>query len=269
MKKLLILGVSGLVGSEIVNQLKNEYEIYGISRKKIKTETWNHIAFDLEKENITNVLLNVKPDIIVSCTRGSYESQLITHENISKYCNDFSSKLYYFSTANVFDGVPDSEKYEDDETCSESDYGKFKIECEKLLKEKLGEKVIIIRLPMVFGRKSLRVEEIKNAINSAKPIEIYENLYMTSILDVDVARQLKYIIDNELNGIFHLASKDIINHVEFYRKFIKERIHLKLKSIDGYERYYLAIRTNRKELKEFEFSNDDVVNKIIEYIKLK
>lgn len=262
----MILGVSGLVGSEIVQQFKGEYEIHGISRKKIETETWNHIAFDLEKENITDVFMNVKPDIIISCTRGNYVEQLITHKKIAKYCSDNNSKLYYFSTANVFDSVPDSAKYEDDETCSESDYGKFKIKCEKLLKEELNDKVIIIRLPMVYGRKSLRLDEIKNSIDSGKPLEVYQNLYITSILDVELVRQLKYIIENDLKGIFHLASNDVINHAEFYRKLNNKNLHIKLNKIDNFDRYYLAIKTKREELKKFNFSNDDLISKLREYI---
>jgi dTDP-4-dehydrorhamnose reductase len=35
-----------------------------------------------------------------------------------------------------------------------------------------------------------------------------------------IARQLCYIIDNNLKGIFHLASEDIVNYKDFYCELI-------------------------------------------------
>jgi len=262
MKKVMILGDTGLVGQAIIKQLENKYKIYGISRKKLENENWKHISFDLEKENILEVLHDEKPEIIISCTRGDYKAQIETHKKIAEYSTESNAKVYYFSTVNVFDDDPNSIKFEDDKTCSKSDYGQFKIECENLLIKELGDNVIIIRIPMVYGQNSLRVNEIRKVIEKLDLLVVYENMYFTTIFDTDLAIQLKYIIEKDLKGIFHLASKDIINYKDFYNKILEDNTQFKLVGIENYEKYYFAIKTKRKELCDFQFSNDDVVHKI-------
>lgn len=267
MKTVFVLGDSGLVGKAIINQIKNEYNVYGASRKDLNSNGWTHLSFDLEKDNIVDLLYELKPELIISCTRGEYGAQLKCHEKIIQYAKKYKSKLYYFSTANVFDGDPTTVKYESDRTFSISDYGSFKIKCENMIIKELVDKGIIIRLPMVYGADSLRVNEIKKTIHQNKSLEVYNNLYFTAVWDIDVAKQLKYIIENNLKGIFHLAPKDVVNHLDFYRRFLPLELIISENSIQDYEKYYLAIKTERKELNHLEFSNDDVIMRIKETIE--
>ncbi len=265
---MLVLGDSGLVGLAIIHQFKH-YDVYGLSRKEFNFKGLKHICFDLEKEEIDVILDTIHPDFIISCTRGDYEAQLRCHKNIADYTSNHDSKLYYFSTANVFDGDPNSIHYEDDETIAESDYGKFKIKCENMLKKILGEKAVILRLPMVFGIQSPRVQEIRKAVQDALTLDAYENLYFTTILDIEIAVQLQYILENSLKGVFHLASKDTMKHLDFYTDIVNNKELLNLKKIDHYEKYYLAIETKRNELKSLEFLNQDVIHCIKNYILQK
>ncbi len=266
MDKILILGDSGLVGKEIIHQFKKDYNIYGLSRNSLVADNWNHKIFDLEKSDITDVLEEVKPDIIISCTRGDFKSQLNIHRQIAGYCIKHNVRLYYFSTASVFDLNPDSVKYEYDEPCAESDYGKFKIECENLLKDELGKNVIIIRPPMIFGKNSLRLNRVITALKTEEPMDLHSNLYITTVLDIDLVTQLKYIIKNDLRGIFHIASNDVINHIEFHKILTDNKVLYVENRRGHYDKYYVAIKTHRTELETFRFTNFDVINKLKEYL---
>jgi len=266
MKKLLIIGVTGLVGTEISKQLKAKYQIYGISRTPIDTPDYTHISFDIEKDNMSEILSEVKPDLIISCTRGDFERQLLCHKKISEYCSVNEIRLYYFSTANVFDGCPDGVKFETDTPCSDSPYGKFKINCEELIKGVMGEKAIIIRLPMVFGENALRVNQIRDAIMNQEQIKVYDNLIITTITDIALVKQLRFIIENELTGVFHLASLDEVNQVDFYKKSIGSDDIIEISHIDEVETYYLAIKSNRDELKQFKFTCGEMIDLIRGYI---
>lgn len=267
MKKLFILGDSGLVGSAIINLLRDDYDITGVSRDLIPEAKWKHLKFDLELNQLMPILEATQPHVIISCTRGDFDKQLETHLEIVKYASQSNAKVYFFSTANVFDGTPDSVKTETDLVNASSAYGRFKIDCEKLLMEGLAEKAIILRLPMVFGEKAPRVKEIIATLRNEKSLELYENLIFTSIWDTQIAYMFKHIMESDLKGIFHLTSKDIMDHTTYYGKFLNQNASTETGKIKHQEPYYLALGTVRSELVDYEYSNEDVIEKIKEAIK--
>lgn len=90
MKKVLITGVSGFVGSYLVEELiKNgDYQIYGTKLASEKSTIKNIINMDLDltnKEQVYNILSSIKPDIIFhlaaqSSVKLSWENPLLTAE---------------------------------------------------------------------------------------------------------------------------------------------------------------------------------------------
>ena len=162
----------------------------------------------------------LKPQIIISCLRGDFKKQLIVHIKIAEYLKENGGSLYFFSTTNVFDNDLSKPHYEDDLPNSHTDYGQYKIECEKKISEILHDNACILRIPQVWGKSSPRMKELLNSLHSNKDIIVYPKFYCNTNTDVMIARQLCYIINNNLKGIFHLVSKDIINYRDFYKELI-------------------------------------------------
>ena len=125
--------------------------------------------------------------------------------------------MYFCSTANVFDLKVSKAHYENEETEAESDYGKFKIRCEKELEKILGSSMVILRLPMIWGKDSPRMKKLLKDINEKNEIEVYSNLYLNNNIDVMLAKQMHHIIENKLEGIFHLGSEDIMTQYDFIK----------------------------------------------------
>ncbi|MBI0581232.1 sugar nucleotide-binding protein [Neobacillus cucumis] len=126
------------------------------------------------------------------------------------------SRFFFFTTTNVFDGDFSKPHTETDIPISESDYGNFKIECENMLREILKDRAVIIRIPAIWGRNSPRWNLIKESIENNKIIDVYSNLVQSNVLDVQLAKQQRFIIKNKLKGIFHLVTTDMINQGDFY-----------------------------------------------------
>lgn len=269
MEKILILGISGLVGKALFRELHDEYDVYGTyhTRKleKLKDKIYK---LDLNESScIKEILNNVKPKIIISCLRGDFDKQLDTHKVVAEYCKRNDSKMYFCSTANVFDNDPSRAFYEDDITNAESDYGKYKVDCEVELKRILEDDVVIFRLPMILGKDSPRFNSWMDSLNKGLELEIYTNLYMTLISDVMLAKQIHYIIKNDLSGIFHLATDDIMNQIDFMSQ-LSEKLgykNAKIRKIQAGEgKYYLAVVSNRDDLpKELRMTNEDVINYLV------
>jgi dTDP-4-dehydrorhamnose reductase len=78
----------------------------------------------------------------------------------------------------------------------------------------------IIRLPMVLGAKSPRIEEIKLNIKEKKPIEVFPNLVINVTTDDKLTQQIHYIINRNKTGIYHLGSTDLVHHDDFIKDVI-------------------------------------------------
>lgn len=267
MKKGLILGGSGLVGGALINELTSDYNIYGTYNKRtINLQEDKKFKFELNNyEEIITFIDNIKPDFIISCLRGDFNDQYKCHIDIANHIKDKNINFYFCSTANVFDGDAKKPHYEDEKTNSISDYGKFKIQCENSLSSILKDKLCILRLPEMWGKNSPRFNYLINKLKSNEPIEVYSNYYKTTNLDVMLAKQIHYIINHNLKGIFHLNSSDIINNYDFFIKLINklgyENPSLKKIQIDEEEKYYLAVNYKNSIFPaNLTLSNEDIIN---------
>ncbi|MDP4552802.1 sugar nucleotide-binding protein [Alkalihalobacillus macyae] len=255
MKKMLIIGASGLVGRAIIDECKHDFDVYGTYYSK-RTVLASNKQFQLglqQPDQLKEIIRSVQPDIFVSCLRGEFDQQLEFHNRLALELQNTQSRLYYFSTANVFDGDFSKHHVETDIPVAESDYGNFKIKCENTLKQILGDRAIIIRIPAIWGKESPRMNLIREGIEGNKTIDAYSNLECNNLLDTQLAKQLRFIIEKELKGVFHLGSVDMMTHEEFFKSLIEALSGnsdiLKSKLVDAREKtFYFGLHSNRNDI---------------------
>ncbi len=221
-KKVFVLGASGTVGTAIFKLLSCEKDLKTIGTY-FSSGLENSpclIRFSVEFPNdINSILKQVHPDIVISSLRGDFDKQLIVHENIANYLTANNGKLIYLSSANVFDSCWDQPHYEDDAEASNSDYGQFKIQCETLLRDRMSDRAILLRLPFVWGRNSPRLREVKTGCEIGK-LRIYRDFYTNHVSDMQIAQMVQWIIKEDKGGVFHVGTSDVIN----YQRFIEQLI---------------------------------------------
>jgi dTDP-4-dehydrorhamnose reductase len=269
MKKVLVVGGSGLVGRAVINEFSknSEFQVYGTYFKnRAELNPNRSFALDIENtDNINRLLDIVKPDIIVSCLRGDFKHQLSMHIKAAEYLKKNNGRLYFFSTTNVFDNDMSRPHYENDMVNSCTEYGKYKIECEKRITEILQDNAIILRLPQVWGKDSPRLHQLYNILKNNEEVTVYPKLFCNMNTDVIIAKQLSYIIEHNLKDIFHLAAEDAINHKDFYRELIKG-LGYKVKLQESYEEegYFVLLSNRNKEFpEELRYKNESVINYLI------
>ena len=148
--KILILGVSGMLGHQVYKYLDNEkkYKLSGIGKKKG--------FFDIDANNyleLKKILNKFKPNIVINCigklknTKSSVDSMYRTNSLLPKYLEINSHKLKFkiihISTDCVFLGTKGN--YKEKDFCDAKDhYG-----ISKILGEIKSNNVVNIRTSIV------------------------------------------------------------------------------------------------------------------------
>jgi len=266
--RILILGASGYIGHIIYKELGPYFRTYGTYRTPKKEFETNKqfFQYNVEEDDVYEILEACKPTIIISALRGDFNAQTIAHQHIAEYAIAFGSKIIFLSSANTFDAYSKYPSYELDKTLSHSIYGHFKIKIENLLLRLPKKQVAVLRLPMVFGANCPRIQEIKQLVSDNESIEIFPNLIMNVTLDKKMTQQIHYIINRNKHGIFHLGSTDLVHHDEFIKDilaFVTDgKVQVKHVFTTNEDRYLAVLPKFNKLPKHLQITSDKVLEEL-------
>ncbi|MEK9530684.1 MAG: sugar nucleotide-binding protein [Flavobacteriaceae bacterium] len=269
MKRILIVGGSGFLGRALYKELHPYFDVYATyCTQECYAKNKRYFEYDFNEDSPTELLKFIKPNVIISALRGEDEGQFIAHDLLINYAIQQQARIIFLSSANVFDSFRHYPSYEHDKTFSESAYGKGKIKIENKLFRMPPFSWSIIRLPMVFGAGSPRFMELKNAIETQEPYEIFPNSVINVAAAYFVTQQLHYIINQDLWGVFHLGSTNLIHHDAFIEELVAgiglnmqpRYTHVYASNIDR----YIAVLPKYNCLpKHLQYTTQDVLNQTL------
>lgn len=266
--RILILGASGFLGNALYRELCSYFKTFGTyySQNLAYEKNQHFFHYAIEEDDIFEILEAVRPSIIISALRGDFHLQTVVHQHIADYLLNHNCRLVFLSSAVVFDGYSKYPSYEEDKTFSDSIYGHFKIKIENLLLRLPKQKVLIARLPMVFGSQSPRVKELKHHIQEKTAIEIFPNLIMNVTTDYKVTQQIHYMINQNNYGVYHLGSTDLVHHDEFIQDLVKLLTPLPVKFTHVFttnDDRYLAVMPKQNKLpKHLQITSTEVLEEL-------
>lgn len=270
-QRILILGVSGFLGNHLYRELNPFFDVYG-SYRTTTNYLENHRQFfqwDASEEIPDYFLSQVKPDVIIAAFRADTMVLIESHACIIRYLNQFQKKLIFISSSNVFDAFSNFPSYEYDKTLSSSAFGKFQIKIENSLLRLPNHLYNIVRLPMIFGYDSPRIKEIKLLYDLNEAIEVFDNVVINATSHDKFCQQMHYIINRQLEGVFHLGSNDVLHHREIIEE-ICTKIGLEnplFKHVfDSNEDRYIAVLPKKNKLPlHYQFTLDEVIEDSINH----
>ncbi|KKR70148.1 MAG: dTDP-4-dehydrorhamnose reductase [Candidatus Woesebacteria bacterium GW2011_GWA2_40_7b] len=224
MKKILVTGASGLVGSRFIELFKGRYDFV----------TPEYPQFDLtNKEGVLKIVRSVNPDVVVNFAAYTNVSEAenqkgdesspcwkINVEGVKNILDALPQKTHFIqiSTDNVFPGSendpgPYSEDHPTDYKENELTwYGRTKSLGEKEVTKKLGKDATILRL--IYPSRSkydMKSDYLRKPLSLFDEGKLYPmfNDQQVSISFVDsIAEALDKIIDGDKRGVFHASSED-------------------------------------------------------------
>lgn len=213
MRKVMILGGTGLIGKAIAEHLKDNYEIIIVSGHHEINQGYTCLVEDTER--LLKILNRENPDVVISTLRGAFDAQLKYHDILGTWIKNHEKKMIYISTINVFDKDTTKPVNEKSEAKPESEYGIFKLQCEKMLLSYLEDNLAIIRPAFVWARDCRRMEQLKDCSANGNELKSYTGLMLTITLADQVGEYVDYILENNLSGVFHVGSEDMVDYNQF------------------------------------------------------
>lgn len=218
--KVLVTGVKGQLGYDVVNELQARGHIA--------------VGVDIEEMDITNaasvknVLYDCKPDAVIHCAAWTAvdaaedcidKVRLVNvtgTENIAQICKELDIKMMYISTDYVFNGQGTEEWQPDDLNRQPLNaYGQTKYEGELAI-EKLLDKYFIVRIAWVFGVNGSNF--IKTMLGLGKTrdkLTVVNDQVGSPTFTYDLARLLVDMIETDKYGRYHATNEGLCTWYEF------------------------------------------------------
>ncbi len=227
-KKLLVLGSTGMLGHQVVNYFLqfNEYEVIDISfRNKFREET--SILDVTNQALLCDTVIKLNPDFIINCIGvliGGANSNITNAIYINSYlpnqlkdiAKKIGAKLVNISTDCVFSGKKG--KYiETDERDGKDTYSKTKALGEVIDNVNVTLRTSIIGLELKTNGEGL----FHWFMNQSGTINGFTKAIWSGVTTIELAKAVKWAIENEITGLYHITNNKSINKNDLLNLFKK------------------------------------------------
>lgn len=224
--KVLVTGVKGQLGYDVVNELKKRgYMAVGV---------------DIEEMDITDadavekVISDVLPEAVIHCAAytavdaAEDNAELCCRingegtKNIALVCKKLDIKMIYISTDYVFDGKGEHMWQPDDVRQPLNVYGQSKLEGE-LAVQKYLEKYFIVRISWVFGINGKNF--IKTMLKLGKErgkVSVVNDQIGSPTYTFDLAILLVDMVETDKYGVYHATNEGLCSWYEFACEIFKQ-----------------------------------------------
>lgn len=224
--KVLVTGVKGQLGFDVVNELKKR--------------NMEAVGVDIDEMDITNadqvdeVIRKTAPDAVIHCAAytavdAAEDNVEICRkvnaqgtQNVAKVCGELDIKMMYISTDYVFNGQGTRPWEPDDEREPLNVYGQTKYEGE-LAVENYVKKFFTVRIAWVFGVNGKNF--IKTMLNLGKThdkLTVVNDQIGSPTYTYDLARLLVDMIQTDKYGRYHATNEGLCTWYEFACEIFKQ-----------------------------------------------
>jgi len=235
--KVLVLGSAGLIGHQVYNYLKDSdnYELHNISyQNKIQDDT---VLLDARNEQVfIDKITSISPKYIVNCIGILIDGSNADPENsiflnsymphrLTRLADKINAKLIHISTDCVFSGDKKEPYIETDEKDGRGIYAKT-----KGLGEVVSDKHLTLRTSVVGPELKNDGEELFHwFMNQSNSISGFTKAIWSGVTTVELAKAVKWSIDNNITGLYHVTNNSSISKydlLKLFQKYTKKDINI-------------------------------------------
>jgi dTDP-4-dehydrorhamnose reductase len=211
-KHILLFGATGLLGSELLEQLKRgEYDVAAPTRTELNladTEAVERYIQGIAPEVVINAAALINVDALEKDPASGRQTNALLPEIIARTlaAHHAHAALVHISTQYVFDGSKPFYR-EDDPPSPINVYGETKAEGEELLQQSAKSlRYYIVRTSWIYANKRPTfVDEVARTLREGKPFQAVDDQYGNPTSATDFARAivLHFVEAEPARGIYH------------------------------------------------------------------
>src|SRR5689334_18770439 len=230
MARILITGVSGLLGLNLAQDRMDSHEIIGVDRGKLTKAPFKIIKADLlTPGSVESVLDAAEPNWVINCAaladldaceETPELARLLNTElptQFAKACYKRGVKFLHISTDAVFDGQRDGFYSEIDVPNAQIVYSKTKLDGERAVQTE-NPNAIVARVNFygwsLSGKRSLG-EFFFNNLTNNKSMSGFTDAIFCPMLVNHTARILVKMLKQGLTGLYHLVGSQSMSKYQF------------------------------------------------------
>lgn len=223
MKRIWITGANGHIGSALAEMLDcHDYWLHLTDKDVDVTDC----------EAIRQYAHLNRPDVIINCAAltdvetcaaqpdEAYRVNALGIRNIALAANEINAEVIQMSTDDVFDLESDVPYNEFDKIHPKTVYGKSKAAGEQLLMG-LMNRFVIVRSSWVYGFGHDFVNDVLEAAKKGGVLNVPNNRFAAPTNAVDLAQTIKYFIDNDEYGLYHVVCPGGCSRYDFARAILE------------------------------------------------
>lgn len=230
MKKLIVTGSGGLLGSHLVRLAQGRFETLGLLRKRLATLPGPQREVDLVDEALLDqTVRSFRPHVVihagaitapVACENDPEQATLVNVRataQLAERCAELGTRFIFLSTDLVFDGNKGMYR-EDDAVAPSSHYGQTKVLAEEETRRRAPNHVIA-RTSLMVGyspRGNRAVNEImKLAADRGERMPLFVDEYRCLIGAANLAEVLLEFAERSETGTFHVVGPERRSRAEW------------------------------------------------------
>lgn len=218
--KILLLGSTGMLGSECKAILSKDHEIITPDRKELDIVRWDVVIQALDE---------ISPDVVLNCAAsssgradkpqqpGDLRIDVEGPRNLAQGCSRFHARMVHISSSLVFNGqktIPQP-YFEDDDPRPLSSYGKTKLESEIAVQEN-SPQYIIVRTGWLYSTGYMDFVDtiLSEVLRSTEIPKFAYDEAGSPTWTYRLALQIKKLIEHGAQGIYHATSEGYCSKYE-------------------------------------------------------
>jgi len=238
MDKILITGVSGLLGWNLALKLRSSFRVYGTYLDhQILIPSVETFAFDfVNLAQIERLCDAIQPKVVIHTAAVSDPDYCELHHNEALAINTFATRelakaashqgarLIYISTNLVFDGIK-GQYTEADSPAPQSYYGKTKYLGELEITNSCSN-YVVLRLSVLYGRgngfKQSPFELLEQQALRGERASLFVDQFHSPLFIGDAVEAIaRLAATKEQKGLYHMGGPERMSWFEFGESFCK------------------------------------------------
>ena len=222
--KILLLGSTGMLGTDCRLALEREHEVLAPDQKTLDIISW---------DNVIETMQELTPDAVVNCAalrdievceKDEFLVRKINVEgprNLAQGCARFDAGLVHISTYCVYNGAkPVPQPYFEDDTVDPlNEYGRSKVYSETAVRENAPQ-YAIIRTGWLYGAhgKNFVTEILSKALRGGRKkqtIRVDAGQFGSPTWTYRLAYQIREMLREDVHGTFHVTSEGYCSLLDF------------------------------------------------------